>query len=471
MAQAELAQPQVEDQAQKRRVALGMTAVFIAYFLASVYQREANIPRPVMVEYFNGMAQFSLLIALPGLASAVVALSYGRLSDMYGRRAILLIALGFLAVGATVAALAPSMTMAIVANTIIGLGTGGITPLCFSVIGDLFPPAQRSRWSGLLNIPGVIAASVGPWLAGYITEISPEGWRYTYWMFVPLAIIGGILVATGIPGKQKENTQKIDVLGIFVLVVASALMIFGVPYLGQPGQVGLGIALVLASVVAFGVFYWVETKADAPVLDPRVLLNRTFITAALAGFFSLFGFMGILFYGPVFAQNVMGVSPSVSGTLITPFTIAMSLMGIPAGFLLAQTKKYKWMYNVGYVLLTVSMFLFWTFSKDTPPWLFAVAAGAAGISLGTIPTVNTLVAQFAVPKELLGVAVGAIYFFVLMGMAVGPQFLGLAQASGADLEAGLKNVYLVGTIMMAASTLFIFTIPGGAMIEAEESAE
>jgi MFS family permease len=378
----------------------------------------------------------------------------------------------FLGVGATVAALAPTMLMAIVGNTIISLGTGGIIPLCFSVIGDLFPPAQRSRWSGLLNVPGVIAASVGPWLAGYITEISPEGWRYTYWLFVPLAIIAGLLTAFFIPGKKADAVKaKIDWTGIFILVAATALLIFGVPYLGKPGQVGMGVALIIASVVAYGVFYWVETKAEAPVLDPRVLLNRTFITAAMAGFFSLFGFMGILFYGPVFAQNVMGVSPSISGTLITPFTIAMSLMGIPAGFLLGSTKKYKWMYNIGYVLLTASMFLFWTFTKDTPPWLFAVVAGAAGISLGTIPTVNTLVAQFAVPKELLGVAVGAIYFFVLMGMAVGPQFLGLAQAAGADLEAGLKNVYLVGSIMMAASTLLIFTIPGDAMEKASAAAD
>lgn len=472
MAQAIAVPESAAEKAQKRVVALAMSAVFLIYFLASVYSREANIPRPVMVEYLNGMSLFSLLIAIPGLASAVVALSYGRLSDMFGRRAILLVALTFLGVGATVAALAPTMLMAIVGNTIISLGTGGIIPLCFSVIGDLFPPAQRSRWSGLLNVPGVIAASVGPWLAGYITEISPEGWRYTYWLFVPLAIIAGLLTAFFIPGKKADAVKaKIDWTGIFILVAATALLIFGVPYLGKPGQVGMGVALIIASVVAYGVFYWVETKAEAPVLDPRVLLNRTFITAAMAGFFSLFGFMGILFYGPVFAQNVMGVSPSISGTLITPFTIAMSLMGIPAGFLLGSTKKYKWMYNIGYVLLTASMFLFWTFTKDTPPWLFAVVAGAAGISLGTIPTVNTLVAQFAVPKELLGVAVGAIYFFVLMGMAVGPQFLGLAQAAGADLEAGLKNVYLVGSIMMAASTLLIFTIPGDAMEKASAAAD
>ena len=285
---------------------------------------------------------------------------------------------------------------------------------------------------------------------------------------LPSSAVSSLHLAS--PKRNAQDKSKIDYLGVFVLVIATALMIFGVPYLGQPGNVGLGIGLVVASIVAYGVFYFVEKNAEAPVLDMRVLLNRTFITASMAGFFSLFGFMGILFYGPVFAQNVMGLDPSTSGTIITPFSVAMSLMGIPAGFLLAQTKRYKWMYNIGYVLLTVCMFAFWSFTADTPAWLFAVVAGAAGISLGTIPTVNTLVAQFAVPKELIGVAVGAVYFFVLMGSAIGPQFLGLAQNAGATLEAGLKNVYLVGSIMMAFATLLIFTIPGDAMIKASEEA-
>jgi len=137
----------------------------------------------------------------------------------------------------------------------------------------------------------------------------------------------------------------------------------------------------------------------------------------------------------------------------------MAFMGIPVGFLLAKTKRYKWMYISGYSAFTIAMFIMWGFTAKTPIWLFVVITSLVGFGNGFIPTVNTLVAQFAVPKRLLGVAIGAIFFFVMMGMAIAPAILGLAQNSAPDLEAGLKLVFLVGAVTMAISLLMIVTIP------------
>jgi MFS family permease len=190
-----------------------------------------------------------------------------------------------------------------------------------------------------------------------------------------------------------------------------------------------------------------------------VLFNRTFITAAGSGFISFFGLLGVMIYSPVFAQNVMGVSPTVSGSMLTPFSMLFAFMGIPAGFVLAKTKKYKWMYIAGYAIMTVAMFVMWSFSKNTPAWLFVVVTALFGFANGVMPTVNTLVAQFAVPKRLLGVAIGAIFFFVMMGMAIAPAILGLAQNSAPDLEAGLKLVFLVGAVTMVGALLMVLTIP------------
>ncbi|MEJ5200039.1 MAG: hypothetical protein WHX53_14045, partial [Anaerolineae bacterium] len=165
----------------------------------------------------------------------------------------------------------------------------------------------------------------------------------------------------------------------------------------------------------------------------------------------------------LFVQNVQGANATVSGQALTPFSVLMAFMGAPAGLLLAKTKRYKWMYVVGYALLTAMMFVMWTFSKGTPLALSVLVTALAGLGLGTIPTINTLVAQFAVPRRLLGVAVGAIYFFVMMGMAIAPAILGgvqnAVQASTGSLEAALKAVFLVGAVTMAVSFLMIVTIP------------
>jgi MFS family permease len=443
-----------------RKVAIGLWAVFITYFLANFFMNAVNIAQPNMVAEFNGMALFSWLIALPALGSAVATLMFGKLSDMYGRRAILLTSLGLFLAGAILSILSTSMTFAIAARVILALGQGALAPMCFSVIGDLFEPAARAKWSGMLNLPAGIAATIAPTLGGMITE-SSMGWRGLFWLIAPILLVTGGLVAAGVPGRTQKVEQKVDFLGIIVMVVASAALIIGVSWLGVPDKlgIGIGIGLVVVSVIAWIGFISVEKKAQAPILDPQVLFNRTFITAAGSGLMSFFGLLGVMIYSPVFAQNVMGVSPTVSGSMLTPFSMLFAFMGIPAGFMLAKTKKYKWMYIAGYSIMTLAMFVMWSFTKDTPPWLFVVVTALMGFSNGVMPTINTLVAQFAVPRRLLGVAIGAIFFFVMMGMAIAPAILGLAQNSVADLEGGLKLVFLVGAITMAVSLLMVITIP------------
>jgi MFS family permease len=190
-----------------------------------------------------------------------------------------------------------------------------------------------------------------------------------------------------------------------------------------------------------------------------VLFNRTFATAAGAGFLSVFGVLGIVAYSSIFVQEVMGISPTISGSMLTPYTVIVAFLGIPAGLLLAKTGRYKWMYNLGYALVTLCMVAMWRFTADTPIWVYVLVTSVAGFGLGAIPTINTLVAQFAVPKHLLGVAVGAIFFFQMVGISVAPSILGMAQHLAPDLESSLKMVFLVGAIAMSLATLLIFTIP------------
>lgn len=456
MAQAE-AVPAVNTATQKQ-VALGLTAVFVTYFIAQFFMNSVNISQPRMVEEFSGMALFSWLIALPALGSAVATLMFGKLSDMYGRRAILLTALGLFLIGAVLSALSTSMPLAIAARVVVSLGQGALAPLCFSVIGDLFEPTQRARWSGMLNLPAGIAATIAPTIGGMLTE-SSLGWRGLFWVLVPLLLIAGGLVAMGVPGRTQKVEQKVDTLGILLMVVASATLIIGVSWLGAPPRQGAGLALTVVSIAAWAGFIAVEKKSEAPILDPQVLFNRTFMTAAAAGFMSIFSLLGVMIYSPVFAQSVMGVSPTVSGSMLTPFSMLFAFMGIPAGFALAKTRKYKWMYILGYAILVASMFVMWRFTKDTPIWLFVLITALVGFSNGVMPTINTLVGQFAVPRRLLGVAIGAMFFFVMMGMAIAPAILGLAQNSVPDLEAGLKRVFLVGAVTMVVSFLLVLTIP------------
>lgn len=410
----------------KKSAGLALTAVFTAYFAANLYMYALNIASPKIAADLNGMALYAWAISIPALASAFVTLIFGKLSDMYGRRTILLVCMGFFTVGSALAALSQDFVLNIAARFIIALGQGALAPLCFSVIGDLFDAGERAKWSGWLAVPAGVAGTVAPTLAGLLTDTL--SWRYLFWLMVPLALISGALVLLGVPTLNQKAAHKIDFLGSVFLAVASATLILAFSMGGSmyPWASAMIIGLFVISFVFWGLFLWWEGKAEEPMLDPQVLTNRTFITAAGAGFMSFFGLMAIMMYYPLFLQGVQGTNATVSGQMITPFSMLMAFMGVPAGLALAKTKRYKWMFIAGYGILTLAMFGMVTFGINTPGWMSVLVTGLAGFGLGAIPTVNTLVAQFAVPRRLLGVAVGAIFFFVMMGMAITPSILGTA---------------------------------------------
>ena len=446
------------EEIDKRKIAIGVWAVFITQFVSFLFINARNIAQPGMIAEMNGMALFSWLIALPALSGAASTLLFGKLSDIYGRRAILLLSIVIFLLGLSISTKSTTMAFLVASATFMSIGHFPIIPLCFSVIGDLFPPSERAKWTGLLNLPTGIAATIGPVLGGFIAE-STFGWRGLYWGTIPLMLIAGGLVVTGLPGDRQKVKPKMDIWGSLVMVFATSTLIFGFSWLSAPGKLWAGEILLVTSIGAWFGFVQIEKMAEAPILDLQVLFNRTFITAAGAALLSIFGMLGIVAFSPIFVQMVMKISPTASGSMLTPYSMLAAFMGIPAGFLLAKTKKYKWMYNIGYAILTISMFAMWRFTANTPIWLYVLVTTVAGFGLGAIPTINTLVAQFAVPKRLLGVAVGAMFFFQMIGIAVAPSILGLAQNSAPDLESGLKMVFLVGAVTMVISLLMIITIP------------
>jgi len=299
---------------------------------------------------------------------------------------------------------------------------------------------------------------IGPVLGGIVAE-SVYGWRGLYWATVPLLTAAGFLVAAALPKNAQKTRPKMDIWGTLVMIIATTTLILGFSRLGMPDKAGAGAILLAVSAAAWVGFIRIERRATAPILDPQVLFNRAFLTAAGASFLSFFGLLGIMTYSPIFVQDVMGISPTISGSMVTPYTVIVAVMGIPAGFLLARTGKCKWIYNIGYTIVALSMFAMWRFTADTPIWIYVLFTSLAGFGMGAILTINTLVAQFAVPKRLLGVAVGAMFFFQMVGLSVAPAILGIAQNTAPDLESGLKLVFLVGAVAMLLSLLIIISIP------------
>jgi MFS family permease len=417
-------QPPSETGFVRRQIVLGLITIFSLYFIVSFFMQTIGIARPRMAADLNGMSLYAWSLSIPGLAAAFVTLLFSKFSDMYGRRIMLLICMILFLAGTVCSALAPTFVILIAGETLSRLGSGALLPLLYSVLGDMFPPVQRSKWVGLLRIPQGFLALLGPTMGGWFVD--NLSWRHLYWMGVPLLVFGLLMVPIGVPATAKKMQRNMDVRGSIQVAVASSATILGLSFAGTtyPWASWQIIGLLGIALLFWVLFFRTEGRVGEPIMDPLVFRNRTFLIIAVSGMLSFFGLTAMMMYYPIFLQGVQGISVMRSGQILTPFTVLMAFMGLPAGFILAKTKRYKWMYITGYGLLTAAVFGIVFFNSATPVFVSVLAATLAGLGLGTIPTINTLVVQWAVPKRLLGTSMGALFFSITLGTAIAPAVLG-----------------------------------------------
>jgi MFS family permease len=445
MSQADV--PPAEYQFSKRQVMWGLVAIFAVYGTVAYSVQTMTIARPKIAADLNGLSLYAWSVSVPSLIMALVTIIFGKFSDMYGRRIMLMIALTASLAGTVLSALSPNFIFLIAASAIAALGAGAMMPLVFAVVGDLFPPSERSKWVGLLNIPLGVFTLTGPALGGFVVDTL--SWRYLYWMAIPLLVLCLVTVPVGVPSMMnRDSARKIDAKGCILVALAASTSIMGFSFAGTtyPWLSKHIIGLLGFSLACWILFLRVEYGAKEPVLDPDVLRNRSFSTVALATFFSSFGTMGMMMYFPMFLQGVQDISTFHSGFITTPYGVLTAFMGVPVGYVIARSGRFKWMYVAGYGVLAISMFGLTLFNAGTSIVWSLVVAILAGLGYGVIPTINTVVVQNAVPKRLMGVAMGAIFFFISIGAAISPAILGstmnvaYAEALSQSLPEGLRNI-------------------------------
>jgi MFS family permease len=211
--------PIAEPATGQRKIVLSVATIFLTYFVYSYFFQSLLSALPKITADLDGMRFYAWGVSIPNLGLAFSMLLVGKFSDLYGRRAVLIVCLTICLLGAIWSALSTTFVMLIIARTFLCIGQGGLAPLCFATLGDMFEPAERGKWVGLLNIPAGVFAFVGPTLGGWFVDTL--SWRYIFWCGVPLLILCMGMVVFCLSGRTRVAAPVIDTRGALLAAIAS----------------------------------------------------------------------------------------------------------------------------------------------------------------------------------------------------------------------------------------------------------
>ena len=414
-------------------------AILLALFLGALDQTIVGTALPRVVTDLGGNDLYVWVVTIYLLTSTISVPFYGKLSDLYGRRPLLMIGITIFLIGSFLSGLSQTMWQLILFRGIQGLGAGALFPISLAVIGDLFTPQERGKYQGLFGAVFGIAALIGPALGGFITDT--WSWHWIFFVNIPIGIVSLIVIWHLLPVvKRADASRNFDFLGAGVFIVGVALLLIGLTnkQTNDWSDPSVG-GLILVSLVLLAIFLVIEWRAKEPIVPLDLWLNRTYGGSMTAVFLASIGFFGSIIFLPRWFQVVRGVSATVSGYQVMALLVGLILSSIISGQIVARTGKYKWLTVASLLITALGLYLMTNLKTDTDLpvlwfWMFVT-----GVGIGPSLAVFTIIIQNAVPFDRLGVATGNLTFFRQIGGSVGLAIVGtvFGQAITDDLPRSL----------------------------------
>jgi EmrB/QacA subfamily drug resistance transporter len=399
-------------------------AILLGLFLGALDQTIVGVALPTIVTELGGQALLTWSITIYLLASTITVPFYGKLSDIYGRKPLLMIGITLFLIGSALSGLSQSMEQLILFRGIQGLGAGALFPISLAVIGDLFTPAERGKYQGLFGAVFGISAIVGPLLGGFLTE--QVSWHWIFFVNIPIGIVALAVIWRLLPTvKRPDATRDLDYLGAAVFTVAVGSLLIGLTnkQFSDWQDPGVG-GLIILGLLLGAVFVFIESRAKEPIVPLDLWKDRTYATSIMSTFLISVGFFGAAIFLPQWFQFVQGASPTDSGLYQLALLAGLIISSIGSGILVSRTGKYKVIILGGIATMALGLFLLSGIRADTELaplflWMFI-----AGLGIGPTLSIFTIVVQNAVPVRSLGVATSNLTFFRQIGGSVGLALLG-----------------------------------------------
>lgn len=432
-----------------------MLSVMASLFLVALDQTIISTALGRIVEEFNAYNSLSWVITAYLLTTTVTVPIAGKLSDLFGRRVILLIGVTIFGIASLGSGLAANIDQLVVWRAIQGIGGGIITANAFTIIGDLFEARERSKWQGFIGAVFGLSSLVGPLLGGWLTDNQQllglvTDWRWNFYINVPIAVAALAVIAIYCPPLRHAKKPKIDYAGASLLTIGLATLVLAVDntesifadVLTQFDMSVSTLRVIMAIIViaSLSAFVWVERRSSEPILPLRFFKNRTYVLVmTIASLFGV-GFMGAIIYLTQFNQQVFAASPTTSGLMLLPMVGGLMLSSIGSGQLIARTGHYMRFMRIGMVTSAAMIALLVTLTPESPYWHEGIIMAILGFGLGLVMPIMNIAVQNEFEQKELGVATSSIQLFRGLGSTIGIAVFGAMLTGGLTTNlSGVQN--------------------------------
>ncbi|MCU1582775.1 MAG: putative integral rane transport protein [Microbacteriaceae bacterium] len=424
---------------------------------------------PSIVKDLGGFSSFPWLFSIYLLAQAVSVPVYAKLSDVVGRKPIILLGVGLFLVGSIMCGFAWSMPALIAFRVVQGLGAGAVQPMAITIAGDIYTLAERAKTQGYLASVWAISSVVGPTLGGVFSQYL--SWRWIFFVNVPLCILAVWMLVRAFHEKIEKRRHKVDYLGASLLTAALTLIILAVLEGGQawawdaPQSIGafaIGGVLLVAFVLA-------ERKAVEPVLPLWVFSRRLLLTTASVSLGVGAVMIGLTSFVPTYLETSLGATPIIAGLTLAVLTIGWPLAASLSGRVYLRI-GFKRTVLIGIFFVLLGAVVLAAFTLTPMLVVVAVSCFVIGVGLGLVAPPSLIAAQSSVEWNERGVVTGTNMFARSMGSAVGVAIFGAvanailgssaaAHNSPHAVEGATLSVFIAVVIAAAATGVAALAMP------------
>lgn len=412
---------------------LTLVAILLSTFLAAMEATVIATAMPSMVADLHGLSLYGWVGAVYMLSSTLTMPLYGKLADLYGRKPVLLAALGIFVVGSVASGLAPSMAALVAFRAVQGVGAGGIQPIALTIVGDLYRPEERGRVQGLFGVIWAIAGTSGPLLGGLL--VRALSWRWVFFVNVPFALLSAALLVKVFHEQIAPKKVTFDLLGSALLAGAVVLVLAGAS--GERPLLTLPLGVVFTAL-----FLAAERRAEEPVLPPKLLAMPVIrasnaCSAVLGALVS-----GSVTYLPLYVQAVLGASPTEAGLALAPMLVTWPIASTLAGRALPKV-GYRPLVRAGTLVSTLAAALLLG-ALHARVGLVGLGACMAllGSGLGGTSVATMIAVQESAAWSERGVATASNMFSRTIGGALAIGGMGAVIAGAAQASPDLLNELL-----------------------------